>query len=135
MPRENRMARSFAYPWLPRPREDCIGLVRDYSDRSTLGHVNERFQFNSKVQPIAIYPHLDVADGSKVTVVGWGYTVTNVSGDSGGPLIYKGRLIGIVSGGYIVDCGKENTPSCFYTRVAAYKCWIDSIAFNQRERN
>nr|CAD7404866.1 unnamed protein product [Timema poppensis] len=28
-----------SYPWLPTPREDCIGLVRDYSDKSTLGHV------------------------------------------------------------------------------------------------
>nr|CAD7425387.1 unnamed protein product [Timema monikensis] len=37
--RESCMARSFPYPWLPRPREDCIGLVRDDSDRSTLGHV------------------------------------------------------------------------------------------------
>nr|CAD7601290.1 unnamed protein product [Timema genevievae] len=36
--RESRIARSFPYPWLPKPREDCIGLVRDYSDRSTLGH-------------------------------------------------------------------------------------------------
>nr|CAD7591478.1 unnamed protein product [Timema genevievae] len=36
--RESRMARSFPYPWLPKPREDCIGLVRDYSNRSTLGH-------------------------------------------------------------------------------------------------
>nr|CAD7572029.1 unnamed protein product [Timema californicum] len=33
------MARSFPYPWLPRPREDCIGLVRDYSYISTLGHL------------------------------------------------------------------------------------------------
>nr|CAD7259831.1 unnamed protein product [Timema shepardi] len=38
-PQENRMARSFPYPWLPRPREDCIGLFCDFSDRSTLGHV------------------------------------------------------------------------------------------------
>nr|CAD7592436.1 unnamed protein product [Timema genevievae] len=33
------MAGSLPYPWLPRPREDCIGLVRDYSDISTLGHL------------------------------------------------------------------------------------------------
>nr|CAD7571317.1 unnamed protein product [Timema californicum] len=33
------MAGSLLYPWLPRPREDCIGIVRDYLDRSTLGHV------------------------------------------------------------------------------------------------
>nr|CAD7577045.1 unnamed protein product [Timema californicum] len=27
-----------SYPWLPTPRDNCIGLVRNYSDRSTLGH-------------------------------------------------------------------------------------------------
>nr|CAD7590299.1 unnamed protein product [Timema genevievae] len=37
-PREQRMDGSLSYPWLSRPREDCIGIVHDYSDRSTLGH-------------------------------------------------------------------------------------------------
>nr|CAD7577068.1 unnamed protein product [Timema californicum] len=144
--------------------------------------VNERFKFNKRVQPIAIYPRLNVPDGSKVTVVGWGETDTNrgspvlmrvemevwpqdecrkfwdrppyynkitdkmictgrrkkkggdCQGDSGGPLIYKGRLIGIVSGGHH-HCGLKDIPSSIYTRVAAYKRWIDSIAFNQRKRN
>nr|CAD7571609.1 unnamed protein product [Timema californicum] len=38
-PREQRTADNLPNPWLPRPREDCIGIVRDYSDISTLGHV------------------------------------------------------------------------------------------------
>ncbi|CAG2062870.1 unnamed protein product, partial [Timema podura] len=42
--------------------------------------VNERFQFNRRVQPIAMYPHLDVPDGSIVTVVGWGRTEPYVEG-------------------------------------------------------
>ncbi|CAG2053099.1 unnamed protein product [Timema podura] len=33
------MAGSLPYPWLPRPREDCIGLVCNYSDRYTPGHM------------------------------------------------------------------------------------------------
>nr|CAD7400831.1 unnamed protein product [Timema cristinae] len=36
--------------------------------------VDPKFQFNSKVQPIDIYPDLDVPDGSNVTVMGWGKT-------------------------------------------------------------
>ncbi|CAG2054675.1 unnamed protein product [Timema podura] len=32
-PREQHMAGSLPYPWLSRPRKDCIGIVRDYSDR------------------------------------------------------------------------------------------------------
>ncbi|CAG2063553.1 unnamed protein product [Timema podura] len=35
--------------------------------------VEKTFQFNSKVQPIEIYPDIDIPDGSKVTVMGWGY--------------------------------------------------------------
>ncbi|CAG2061153.1 unnamed protein product, partial [Timema podura] len=34
------MAGSLPYPWLPIPREDFISLIRDYSDRSTLGHLD-----------------------------------------------------------------------------------------------
>nr|CAD7464072.1 unnamed protein product [Timema tahoe] len=40
--------------------------------------VDQPFQFNSKVQPIDIYPQLDVPDGSKVTVIGWGMTDPNI---------------------------------------------------------
>nr|CAD7443678.1 unnamed protein product [Timema bartmani] len=48
---EQRTAGSLLYPWLPRPQEDCKCLVRDYSDRSTLGHVlaNETIKGTSQV--------------------------------------------------------------------------------------
>nr|CAD7401850.1 unnamed protein product [Timema poppensis] len=39
-----------SYPWLPTPREDCIGLVRNYSDRSTLGHVIANAAINATSQ-------------------------------------------------------------------------------------
>nr|CAD7578817.1 unnamed protein product [Timema californicum] len=34
----------------PTPRENCIGLVRDYSDRSTLGHVIANAAINATSQ-------------------------------------------------------------------------------------
>ncbi|CAG2060002.1 unnamed protein product [Timema podura] len=40
--------------------------------------VKKTFQFNIKVQPIALYPHVNVPDGSKVTVTGWGRTDTSI---------------------------------------------------------
>nr|CAD7415973.1 unnamed protein product [Timema poppensis] len=39
-----------SYPWLPTPRENRIGLVRDYSDRSTLGHVIANAAINATRQ-------------------------------------------------------------------------------------
>nr|CAD7438596.1 unnamed protein product [Timema bartmani] len=159
--------------------EDHVYSINDIA----LMEVKKTFQFNSKVQPIAIYPHVYVPDGSKVTLMGWGRTNTSIvtgssvlmkvelevwpldeckkfwekyspavkitdkticagcrdkkgggcQGDSGGPLIFKGKLIGIVSGG-IDDCGAKNTPEGFYTRVAAYKDWIDSHTVRRRKR-
>nr|CAD7438597.1 unnamed protein product [Timema bartmani] len=50
-------------------------------------------------------------------------TQSHYRGDSGGPLIYKGKLIGIVSGG-VEECGEKNVPEGLYTRVSAYKYWI-----------
>nr|CAD7267206.1 unnamed protein product [Timema shepardi] len=48
--REQHMAGSISYPWLPTPREDCIGTVHNYSDRSTLGRViaNAAFEPQAK---------------------------------------------------------------------------------------
>nr|CAD7400827.1 unnamed protein product [Timema cristinae] len=164
----------------------CVGSTvgdNKQPEQWTCFMVDVTFQFNRKVQPIAIYPRLDVPDGSKVTVMGWGYTDPDIykdnsvlmkvelevwpldecrefwenyatkvkitdkmicagrrdkigggcQGDSGGPLIFKGKLIGIVSGG-VDDCGAKNEPEGFYTRVAAYKEWIDSHAVRRRRR-
>lgn len=44
-------------------------------------------------------------------------------GDSGGPLTYNNKQIGIVSWGY--TCGRSRQPGV-YTRVAHYRDWIDA---------
>lgn len=49
--------------------------------------------------------------------------LSTCSGDSGGPLIQNGEVIGIVSWGFI-PCGTTNAPSVFVT-VADYEGWID----------
>nr|CAD7413348.1 unnamed protein product [Timema poppensis] len=124
--------------------------------------VDVMFQFNSKVQPIEIYPRVEVPVYSKVTVMGWGHTDPDVymssyvlmkielkvwpleecekvygklpdKADSGGPLIFKGKLIGIVSAGSKY-CGEKFQPEGFYTRVAAFKDWIDSHTVRRRRR-
>uniref|UniRef100_A0A1I8NNC3 Peptidase S1 domain-containing protein n=1 Tax=Stomoxys calcitrans TaxID=35570 RepID=A0A1I8NNC3_STOCA len=49
-------------------------------------------------------------------------------GDTGGPLVYKGELVGLVSWGR--GCARPNFPSV-YTYVASLKKWIDdTIAAN-----
>ncbi|CAG2056890.1 unnamed protein product [Timema podura] len=138
--------------------------------------VEKTFQFNSKLQPIEIYPDVDIPDGSKVTVMGWGYTDPEIyiessvlmkvelevwpveecekvygkvngsiicagldkkggscMGDSGGPMIFKGKLVGIVSAGS-GECGAGLQPEGFYTKVPAYKDWIDSHTVRRRRR-
>lgn len=42
-------------------------------------------------------------------------------GDSGGPLIYKGFVVGLVSFGY--ECGHHYYPGV-YTRVSEFSEWI-----------
>lgn len=42
-------------------------------------------------------------------------------GDSGGPLIYKGVVVGLVSFGY--ECGLKYYPGV-YTKVSYYTDWI-----------
>lgn len=44
------------------------------------------------------------------------------NGDSGGPLLYAGKVVGIVSFGYL-GCW-DDAPNVF-TRVSAYNAWID----------
>jgi secreted trypsin-like serine protease len=46
------------------------------------------------------------------------------SGDSGGPLIYGGRLVGVVSYGVL---GCIAAAPDVYTRVSAYSSWIDGV--------
>ncbi|KAG7456714.1 hypothetical protein MATL_G00238770 [Megalops atlanticus] len=50
------------------------------------------------------------------------------TGDSGGPLLYKGMAVGIVMGGG--DCGKYEHPGV-YTVISHYVDWIDSIMANE----
>ncbi|XP_012270036.1 trypsin [Orussus abietinus] len=50
------------------------------------------------------------------------------SGDSGGPLILKNEVIGVVSWG-IFPCGTGGAPSV-YVRVSAFIDWIESIIAN-----
>lgn len=50
-------------------------------------------------------------------------------GDSGGPLIYKGVVVGLVSFGY--DCGVRYYPGV-YTKVSHYTNWIiNTISINK----
>ncbi|KAF6288307.1 kallikrein related peptidase 13 [Rhinolophus ferrumequinum] len=51
-------------------------------------------------------------------------------GDSGGPLICKGKLYGIVSWGDF-PCGQPNRPGV-YTRVSQYVSWIQETIQNQK---
>ncbi|XP_060644731.1 trypsin alpha-like [Drosophila nasuta] len=49
------------------------------------------------------------------------------SGDSGGPLTYNGKLVGIVSFGPVYPCGKPGTP-VIYTDVVELRKWIEEEA-------
>nr|CAD7577701.1 unnamed protein product [Timema californicum] len=53
---------------------DHPGFNIRINDDISLLEVDRAFQFNRKVQPVAIYPHLYVPVGSRVTVMGWGKT-------------------------------------------------------------
>nr|CAD7415376.1 unnamed protein product [Timema poppensis] len=46
-------------------------------------------------------------------------------GDSGGPVIYKGQIIGIIIGMYDDDCYTLLGPNV-HTKVSSYKKWIDT---------
>ena len=58
--------------------------------------------------------HYDEGDGARQAC----------NGDSGGPLSFAGKVVGVVSFGY-VGCFDE-APNVF-TRVSAYNAWIDSV--------
>ncbi|XP_047115141.1 trypsin-3-like [Schistocerca piceifrons] len=58
-----------------------------------------------------------VPDGANVTVIGWG----DLWGDSGGPLLYEGKIVGMVSWSY--ECAAPPYPSVG-TRVSSYVDWI-----------
>ncbi|CAG2053116.1 unnamed protein product [Timema podura] len=80
--------------------------------------VSSPFVFSDKIQPIRL-PTQDeeLIEGTMGTVTGWGVT----KGESGGPLMADGELVGIVSWG--VDCGKPEYPGV-YTRVGVLRDWI-----------
>ncbi|CAG2178436.1 unnamed protein product, partial [Oppiella nova] len=81
----------------------------------------------------------DVASGQSVTITGWGYTtesgqlapilqkisipVVDRNGDSGGPVVANGVLVGAVSWGYEQTCAQPDTYGV-YTRIAKFRDWI-----------
>lgn len=58
--------------------------------------------------------HYDEGDGARQAC----------NGDSGGPLLFGGKVVGVVSFGY-VGC-YDDAPNVF-TRVSSYNTWIDSV--------
>lgn len=72
----------------------------------------EGVDFVSGSQICAI--HYDSGDGARQAC----------NGDSGGPLLYAGKVVGIVSFGY-TGCW-DLAPNVF-TRVSAYNAWIDDV--------
>lgn len=50
-------------------------------------------------------------------------------GDSGGPLLYKGLVIGLVSFGY--SCGHRYYPGV-YTKISHFTNWIVTTAFSNK---
>ncbi|CAG2101047.1 unnamed protein product [Medioppia subpectinata] len=82
----------------------------------------------------------DVTAGQSVAITGWGYTTEGVqilapilqkitlpaverSGDSGGPAVVNGILVGAVSWGYGDYCARPELYG-IYTRIAKFRDWI-----------
>jgi len=51
-------------------------------------------------------------------------------GDSGGPVMMGQTLVGIVAGGNVICNGDPNVPGV-YTRVSAYRGWINCVMTNE----
>ncbi|XP_039765809.1 chymotrypsin-2-like isoform X2 [Pararge aegeria] len=77
--------------------------------------VDTEIEFSDLVQPIAL-PDRNTEGGADLILTGWG----RLSGDSGGPLIEDGKIVGVVSWG--VPCAK-GFPDV-YSRVFTFKDWI-----------
>ena len=61
----------------------------------------------------------------------------NFKGDSGGPLTWKGMIIGIASSTMFFpmeDCPRENCPSVF-TKISPYEEWIESVINKPNTKN
>ena len=92
------------------------------------GHISEVL----KAVPIVVFPRDECLAKfgpkrfSKVNLCGGDHFDLKdaCGGDSGGPLIFNGKLIGVVSWGY--GCALPDYPGV-YTNVAVFRDWIDNI--------
>ena len=61
----------------------------------------------------------------------------NFKGDSGGPLTWKGMIIGIASFAMMLgleECPHDNCPSVF-TKISPYEEWIESVINKPNTKN
>ncbi|XP_068085729.1 trypsin-1-like [Anabrus simplex] len=84
----------------------------------TLLKVDEPWPLNGNTISLARLPRQDdpIPEGSPATVMGWGGT----DGDSGGPVLVNGEVVGIVSWG-----AEFGYMPNVHTRVSSYIDWIE----------
>nr|CAD7407857.1 unnamed protein product [Timema poppensis] len=86
--------------------------------------IKGEFSFSDTVKAIPIASRSKVPSKGEVTLAGWG-RIKFYNGDSGGPVIYKGQIIGIIMAIFEDDCLTLLGPNV-HTKVISYKKWVDT---------
>lgn len=104
------------------PRAGDTGTIIGYGLRAN----KEYSWYQYKAQNRVIGSARDLYNGPAVYLEGINGAANH--GDSGGPLIINGQVVGVCSKGDVDDPGADPNETVYYANLSAHRSWIKSIS-------
>lgn len=104
------------------PRAGDTGTIIGFGLRAN----QEYSWYQYKAQNRVIGPARDFYNGPAIYLEGINGAANH--GDSGGPLIINGQVVGVCSMGDVADPGADPNATVYYSNLSAHRSWIKSIS-------